>query len=596
MRISRKFLSLLLIGCVLCFSCHFAGVPSKAATVQTGYVNDYDVNVRADASTTSKSLGKLSYKTVTVNGSKKGIVSGDTHTWYNITYENLTGYIRDDFLTLNTVTVTADPNFENQIKGFPDSYKTALRNLHATYPNWNFVADGIGLTLDEAVNLEITRKLVSNTSAVSWLSMGSGAYDWNKNTYVAHDTNWRVASREVIRYYMDPRNFLTASDIFMYASLKYDASIQTKAGVEAIIKGTFMEKGNKNNKYGDYAELLMAAAKDANVNAYALAAKIIQEQGTAGTSDLISGTYTGYPGYYNFFNVQTYGDTHAAKVAKGLSYAKEHGWNSIEASIKGGAVFWAGTYIYYAPAGQENTYVKQDTYFKMDFNVQNPARIWHEYAGAVHDALGCGQKLAKGYAGNTSTDITFYIPVYKNMPSAVSALPAKNGNCNNYYFNSIATSGLSPSFSRFTYSYTLVMDGNQTVTVTVPSGASYASNASYALNTGKNTVVLKVKSQSGYTNDYTLNITATKACTLYVDYGQGGSTPTVTKPPLMHGDTNGNTVVDGRDLANVQMHILKVKLLTGDAYTAADTNSDGAINGRDLANIQMHILGVKLLK
>lgn len=584
MRISRKFLSLLLIGCVLCFSCHFAAVPSKAATVQTGYVNDYDVNIRADATTASASLGKLTYVNVTVNGSKKGVSSGDTHTWYNITYGNITGYIRDDFLTLNTVTI--DSNFENRIKAFPDSYKTALRNLHATYPNWNFVADGIGLTLDEAVNLEITRKLVPNTSAVSWLSMGSGAYDWNKNVYVAHDTNWRVASREVIRYYMDPRNFLTASDIFMYMQQGYDASTQTKAGVEAIIKGTFMEKGNKNNKYGDYAELLMEAAQESKVSPYILAAKIIQEQGTDGTSDLISGTYSGYAGYYNFFNVQATGNSNAAKVTNGLTYAKDRGWDSIESAVKGGAKFCADGYVTQG----------QDTYFKMDFNIKNPDRIWHEYAGAVHDALNCGRKVAKDYTGKTDTNLTFYIPVYKNMPSTVSALPAQTNKQNNYYFNSISANGLSPSFSRFTYSYTLVMTGNQTVTVTVPSGASYASNASYALNTGKNTVVLKVKSQSGYTNDYTLNITATKACTLYVNYGQGASVPSEAQKSIMLGDTNGNTVVDGRDLANVQMHILKVKLLTGDAYTAADTNSDGSVNGRDLANIQMHILGIKLLK
>ena len=65
----------------------------------------------------------------------------------------------------------------------------------------------MNLTLDEAVQLEITRKLI-RTNYKSLLSMGLGAYDYTKNTWVAHDGNWYVASREVIKYYMDPRNFL----------------------------------------------------------------------------------------------------------------------------------------------------------------------------------------------------------------------------------------------------------------------------------------------------------------------------------------------------------------------------------------------------
>ena len=66
-------------------------------------------------------------------------------------------------------------------------------------------------------------------------------------------------------------------------------------------------------------------------------------------------------------------------------------------------------------------------------------------------------------------------------------------------------------------------------------------------------------------------------------------------PPVVCGDTNGDGTINGRDLANVQMHILGVQLLSGDAFLAGDTNGDGIINGRDLANVQMHILGVKSL-
>lgn len=43
------------------------------------------------------------------------------------------------------------------------------------------------------------------------------------------------------------------------------------------------------------------------------------------------------------------------------------------------------------------------------------------------------------------------------------------------------------------------------------------------------------------------------------------------------------------------MHILEIKLLSGNAFKGGDTNGDGVINGRDAANIQMHILDIKYL-
>lgn len=117
-------------------------------------------------------------------------------------------------------------------------------------------------------------------------------------------------------------------------------------------------------------------------------------------------------------------------------------------------------------------------------------------------------------------------------------------------------------------------------------------------------MTLTVKAQTGYTNDYVINVLADKACVLYVDSGAGITpidpdtepTPDPTpEPQIMRGDTNGDAQVNGRDAANVQMHILGIRDLSGDAFKGADTNGDGQVNGRDAANIQMHILGIKYL-
>lgn len=609
---AAKPISLLLSFAILLSAAYLSALPLSAAA-QRAYIDATDVNIRADATTTSKSLGKISNDFVTVIGQKKG--TDNSYTWYNITYGSITGYIRGDYVTL--INDETDKTFEEQIAEFPESYRPFLRELHAVYPNWKFYADNISMTLDEAVQLEITRKLVQNTSSKSWLSMGLGAYDWNTGKWVPQDTNWYVASREVIKYYMDPRNFLNASYIYSYMQLNYDPSRQNEEGVKSIIKGTFLEKGYsdpKDTAYGgSYSKVIMAAAQSSGVNPYVLAATIIQEQGSAGTSDLISGKYPGYEGYYNFFNVNASGSTTAQKIINGLSYAKreikdEHGktikysWNTRSAAIIGGAAFCGNNYVSKG----------QNTYFYMNYNIKDPGNIWHEYAGAVHNAASSGNLVSKTYKELKNAELDFLIPVYEDMPSELSALPAKNSNLNNYYFNSISVSGLTPSFSRFTYSYDLKVTGNTTIKVTMPSGASYVSANSYALGAGINTIRLKVKSQSGYTTDYVIDVNASKACTLYIDSGKGivpgepeePETPDPDPDPepepeepakILKGDASGDGKISLIDLAIVQRYLLGLVDLTGNNYIGADASGDNKISLIDLALIQRHLLGLIVL-
>ena len=61
----------------------------------------------------------------------------------------------------------------------------------------------------------------------------------------------------------------------------------------------------------------------------------------------------------------------------------------------------------------------------------------------------------------------------------------------------------------------------------------------------------------------------------------------------------GDSTCDGRitieDILAIQAHILGISTLTGDAFTGADTNSDNIVNGRDLANVNLHFLGQKMI-
>ena len=450
-----------------------------------------------------------------------------------------------------TSAATADKSFEESLKAFPESYRTALRTLHTTYPNWKFIADNVSISFNEAVKLESEdmRKQVSMSSQpISWRSMAEGSYDWSREKWIQSNNGWTGASKEVIAYYMDPRNFLNSSDVYMFLNQSYDSSINYEAGVKNIIDGTFMENNysdSKDTKYGgSYAKVIIAAGKQAGVNPYILASKIRQEIGTKET-DMVSGKYKGYEGYYNFFNIGASG-SNGSVLTNGLKRAKSEGWNTRSAAIIGGAEFLAENYI---SAGQ-------DTYFYQNFNIVNPDKIWHQYAQAVHDSLSTANSVSKTYINEKNLAISFKIPVYTSISDSVKKKPASSDKKNNYYFEDLRANGLSPSFSKYTYSYSLSVSGNTTFTVKPVKGAAYNGEDSYQLKKGTNKISLKVKSETGYNNTYTINVTASKDCVLKINNTGHYYEATVTKPTCTQGGYTtykcvycGNTYKDNNTAA-----------------------------------------------
>ena len=105
-------------------------------------------------------------------------------------------------------------------------------------------------------------------------------------------------------------------------------------------------------------------------------------------------------------------------VEYGLLYASESGsygrpWNTRIKSIIGGALHYASNYI-------NNN---QNTLYLKKFNVMNglSSVATHQYMTNVAGASQEASNLADGYG--SSSAITFYIPVYKNMPAAACAVP-----------------------------------------------------------------------------------------------------------------------------------------------------------------------------
>ena len=252
-----------------------------------------------------------------------------------------------------------------------------------------------------------------------------------------------------------------------------------------------------------YADIIMEAAEQSKVSPYVLAAMIIQEQGTKGSSGSISGA----TGYYNFFNVGAYAANGMTAVERGLWYAAQSGsynrpWNTPEKAIVGGALFYAQNYLV---AGQNTLYLKR-------FNVQGSNMFKHQYMTNTAGAAEEGKSLGKAYNDTMRAGVlVFNIPVYNGMPETACPMPTKDGNPNNK-LQYLAVDGftLTPSFNLDTTSYTLVVDPSvQMVNVSAVayhSAAQISGVGQILLDTPTKTVTITVTAQNGDQRNYQITI------------------------------------------------------------------------------------------
>lgn len=591
----------------------------SAYAAQAAVIRGTNVNVRASASTSSQLLTSLGNNTtVSILNQTTG---SDGKVWYQISAGGVTGYVRSDLVSTQSVAYTTDANFEAYLaqQGFPESYKAGLRTLHAQHPTWIFNAVQTGLDWNTAVASELqgTSSLVETGSKSSWKSTDAGKFDWTSSTWPGFDgATWVGASREIVAYFMDPRNFLDDSYVFQFAVHDYNAELQTIDGLRSMLQGTFLDgqvaidassplyaaavaaqglsastnavggqtvtnagigtttqpgsgesllgyegpgatsaanassdpqtpagttaitatnvlegtdsmstsvmpgtsgpgmgnatmgTTNATNMMGgavtvSYADILMEAAEQSKVSPYMLAAMILQEQGSKGTSGSISGA----TGYYNYFNVGAYAANGMTAVERGLWYAAQSGsynrpWNTPEKAIVGGALFYAQNYL---AAGQNTLYLKR-------FNVQGSNMFKHQYMTNTAGAAEEGKNLGKAYTDTMRAGIlVFNIPVYNGMPETPCPMPTKDGNPNNK-LQYLAVDGftLTPSFNLDTTSYTLIVDPSvQMVNV---SAVAYHSSAQISgagqilLDTPMKVVTITVTAQNGDQRNYQITI------------------------------------------------------------------------------------------
>lgn len=349
--------------------------------------------------------------------------------WYQIsaTFKGttVTGYVAANFITLDPETTTPPVSGDDlDIYSVPEVYRPYLKPLMEAHPNWKFTFYDTGLDWNTVMDNECYRgapfRNVTKTDAYKYK-------DGNGN-YLKSPEGWYQASDEAIAYFMDPRNHMTESRIFQFEVLSFDSSYQTVAGVEAILKGSFMENTKITADDGrsiTYAQAIFEAGELSLVSPYFLAAKIIQEVGRSGSGST-SGTYiakdgTNCSGYYNFYNIQATSST-SDPIKQGLQWAAESGsygrpWTSPYKSIVGGAKYIEKGYI---GSGQDSLYLQ-----KFDVDSSDGKLYWHQYMTNVSGAVSEADILYKGYVNNgmVSNDFVFAIPLYENLPANRCRLP-----------------------------------------------------------------------------------------------------------------------------------------------------------------------------
>lgn len=394
-------------------------------------------------------------------------------------------------------------------KGFPSSYTKKLAALKKAHPKWEFVAVNTGLDWSDAVS-RMTAKtgtnLVYTTFPYSYRSVEKGCYNYLTNRYAPKDgAKFIAASEGCVEFYMDPRNWLDDTHVFMFEDNRYHSSYQTLSMVETMTKG-------RNNLLHKNSTSFIKAAKNYNISPVYLTAKALEEQGSKINSGKV-GTRT----VYNVFNIGAY-DSASGGASNGIRYAGSGSsylrpWTSIKKAILGGAQYIASNFI---ANNQSCAYLEH-------FNVMNGlSKVGtHVYMTAVYAPRNTSVSTASSYKKYKIYDkkIVFYIPVYKNMPASACKVPSSSWKKdNNYYLKTLkVTAGgrtytkISSSSQSYTKSFTVYV-GKSVSSATISAGAASRTSAKVSgtgkksLSSGTNTFKVVCTASSGLKRTYTVKI------------------------------------------------------------------------------------------
>lgn len=284
-------------------------------------------------------------------------------------------------------------------------FKEKLDTLKANHPNWKFIIMETGLDFEQVIKAQYTGHLGTPKNLIQgksgeWICSicGDRVYDTG---------NWKCASEQAIRYYMDTRNWLVDSP-YLFQFLATDYLETTDDRVYQSLNGTFLY--SREN-----ASIINRVCREKNANPYYIIARLLQEQGNAGgaTSKMVD---TDGTVYYNLFNIGASGNTQQEVYNNALARAKREGWTSIEKCLSDGITFLFSAYI--------NN--KQNSIYLNKFDVESYGGLYiRQYMQNIEAPKSEGTSMYNKMksAGLLNENLTFIIPVYENMSSLSSSSP-----------------------------------------------------------------------------------------------------------------------------------------------------------------------------
>ena len=284
-------------------------------------------------------------------------------------------------------------------------FKEKLDTLKANHPNWKFIIMETGLDFEQVIKAQYTGHLGTPKNLIQgksgeWICSicGDRVYDTG---------NWKCASEQAIRYYMDTRNWLVDSP-YLFQFLATDYLQTTDDRVYQSLNGTFLY--SREN-----ASIINRVCREKNANPYYIIARLLQEQGNAGgaTSKMVD---TDGTVYYNLFNIGASGNTQQEVYNNALARAKREGWTSIEKCLSDGITFLFSAYI--------NN--KQNSIYLNKFDVESYGGLYiRQYMQNIEAPKSEGTSMYNKMknAGLLDENLTFIIPVYENMSSLSSSSP-----------------------------------------------------------------------------------------------------------------------------------------------------------------------------
>lgn len=356
--------------------------------------------------------------------------------------------------------------------GFPLSYAESLAPLQAEHARWRFVPLPVSdLSWNQILDKECAPgwNLVTASSWAprAWQKLGAANYTpyYAENARAYDSGAWYQASRKAIAYFMDPRNFFNAADVFMFETLEYNAAVQTQDLVEDALTGSFMAGTKVDGGPKSFSELVLEIGRKLGVSPVFLAGRLTSEQGNGtvqargrigdslmelatnrtgkvgksviwgktfsqGGSNTLAVVGRGaatFNGIYNFFNIGACGtglfeiryNAWREAVSKETCRSYLGPWNTQSKSIEGGATKISELYL----GTQRHTRYLQ----KFSVLPQAGRYRWKQYMQNIAAPLMEARNASRAYDEADALDAPhrFLIPVYSGLPSSPCADPAE---------------------------------------------------------------------------------------------------------------------------------------------------------------------------